>query len=284
MAAMAWRVSPKAKRSLFPAHCPANWWRPRYPRTAAASLPANSMQSSSPLPSVSYPAANMFPVAVAANTSTPNPAFQLQMKLDIFGRRWRARTSRFLPRWGVWRAAVGLSQPRPSAFDGRCAWLSPARIASAVAGNPLPDRCSPDRTSNRRRRPHRRRCRPQSLCEEVEFFTNGEQNQLLVSFLPGPRQRFRDQALEAFADRVQVEIPALTGVGLFRRTAMTHWGRRSLIYTVCGMPLPGKPGRLLSGQSLSVAGIAAVSGEEQSGPDGMGPLRRRRPVRRGAGI
>ncbi len=53
-------------------------------------------------------------------------------------------------------AAVGLSQPRPSAFDGRCAWLSPARIASAVAGNPLSDRCSPDRTSNRRRRPHRR--------------------------------------------------------------------------------------------------------------------------------
>jgi 23S rRNA (uracil1939-C5)-methyltransferase len=76
----------------------------------------------------------------------------------------------------------------------------------------------------------------ESLCEEVEFFTNGEQNQLLVSLLPGPRQRFRDQALEAFAEQLQVEIPALTGVGLLSQNTMTHWGQRSLTYTVSEIP------------------------------------------------
>jgi 23S rRNA (uracil1939-C5)-methyltransferase len=76
----------------------------------------------------------------------------------------------------------------------------------------------------------------ESLCEEVEFFTNGEQDQLLVSLLPGPRQRSHDQALEGFAERLQAEIPALIGVGLLSQNTMTHWGQRSLTYTVAGFP------------------------------------------------
>jgi 23S rRNA (uracil1939-C5)-methyltransferase len=75
------------------------------------------------------------------------------------------------------------------------------------------------------------------LCEEVEFFTNGEQDQILVSLWPGPRQRPRERDLEAFAEQLHREIPALIGVGLFspQSSTMMHWGERSLTYTVCGI-------------------------------------------------
>jgi 23S rRNA (uracil1939-C5)-methyltransferase len=76
----------------------------------------------------------------------------------------------------------------------------------------------------------------EDLCEEVEFFTNGEQDQLLICLWPGQRQRPREQALEAFAERVRVELPALIGVGLFTQQNMKYWGQRSLSYTVCGIP------------------------------------------------
>jgi 23S rRNA (uracil1939-C5)-methyltransferase len=72
-----------------------------------------------------------------------------------------------------------------------------------------------------------------SLCDEVEFFTNGEQNQLLVSLWPG-RQAPSDRALEDFAERLKAELPALIGVGLFSGQSMKHWGLRSLTYTVGG--------------------------------------------------
>jgi 23S rRNA (uracil1939-C5)-methyltransferase len=76
----------------------------------------------------------------------------------------------------------------------------------------------------------------EDLCEEVEFFTNGEQDQLLICLWPGQRQRPREQALEAFAERVRVELPALIGVGLFTQQNMKYWGQRSLSYRVCGIP------------------------------------------------
>jgi 23S rRNA (uracil1939-C5)-methyltransferase len=77
-----------------------------------------------------------------------------------------------------------------------------------------------------------------SLCDEVEFFTNGEQDQLLVSLWCGPRQRPNERALETFAEHLQVKLPVLTGVGLFSRqsSTMMHWGQRSLTYTVSGIP------------------------------------------------
>ena len=74
-----------------------------------------------------------------------------------------------------------------------------------------------------------------SLCDEVEFFTNGEQDQLLVSLWPGPK-RSSERALEAFAEQLRVEIPALTGVGLFSKQTVMHWGQRSLAYTVSAIP------------------------------------------------
>jgi 23S rRNA (uracil1939-C5)-methyltransferase len=68
-----------------------------------------------------------------------------------------------------------------------------------------------------------------SLCDEVEFFTNSEQDQLLVSLWPG-RQAPSDRALEDFAERLKAEIPALIGVGL----NMKYWGQRWLTYKVSG--------------------------------------------------
>jgi 23S rRNA (uracil1939-C5)-methyltransferase len=76
----------------------------------------------------------------------------------------------------------------------------------------------------------------EALCDEIEFFTNGEQDQLLISLFPGPQQKPREQALEAFADLAQMELPALTGVGLFTQKNIKYWGQRSLTYTACGTP------------------------------------------------
>ena len=72
-----------------------------------------------------------------------------------------------------------------------------------------------------------------SLCDEVEFFTNSDQDKLLVSLWPG-RQAPSDRALEDFAERLKAELPALTGVGLFSGQSMKHWGLRSLTYNVSG--------------------------------------------------
>jgi 23S rRNA (uracil1939-C5)-methyltransferase len=80
----------------------------------------------------------------------------------------------------------------------------------------------------------------ESLCEEVEFFTNSEQNQLLVSLWPGtvkPQQpRVRERRLEQFAEQLRAELPELTGVGLFSEGGMTYWGEHLLTYTVADRP------------------------------------------------
>ncbi len=76
-----------------------------------------------------------------------------------------------------------------------------------------------------------------SLCDEVEFFVNGEQDQLLVSLWPEKARRVQERSLEAFAKRLQVEIPALVGVGLWAQhsSSVMHWGQRSLTYMVSGV-------------------------------------------------
>jgi 23S rRNA (uracil1939-C5)-methyltransferase len=77
-----------------------------------------------------------------------------------------------------------------------------------------------------------------SLCDEVELFTNSEQDQLLVSLWSEKPQRVRDNTLEAFAERLQVETPVLAGVGLWspQSSSMMHWGQLSLTYMVSGVP------------------------------------------------
>ena len=56
----------------------------------------------------------------------------------------------------------------------------------------------------------------------MEFFTNGEQDQLLVSLWPEKPRRLRERGLEAFAERLQVEIPVLVGVGAVRAAKFFH--------------------------------------------------------------
>ena len=69
------------------------------------------------------------------------------------------------------------------------------------------------------------------LCEEVEFFTNGEK--VLISLWPGLKQGIAPSAVEEFAERLSAQFTALAGVGLFAGK-MTHWGDRFLHYPVAG--------------------------------------------------
>jgi 23S rRNA (uracil1939-C5)-methyltransferase len=59
-----------------------------------------------------------------------------------------------------------------------------------------------------------------------------------VSLWSEKPRRVRERSLEAFAERLRVEIPVLSGVGLFSQqsSTMMHWGERSLTYTVSGVP------------------------------------------------
>ena len=162
-----------------------------------------------------------------------NPAFQLRMKLDIL-RETMARAHVAVPveieaiagpPWGyrnrvrlhLMKGALGYRQRGSHQLlpVTHCPIAAPLIEQAIVAVA---------------------RIAGESFYEEVEFFTNGEQDQLLVSLLPSPRQRFRDSALEGFAEQLQAEIPALTGVGVLSQNTMTHWGRRSLTYTVSGIP------------------------------------------------
>ena len=184
------------------------------------------------------PGCEYYPRCGGCQYQHTNPAFQLQMKLDILKetleRAHVAIQSEIAslagPAWG-YRNRIRL-QAKGSTLGYRqrqshkllpvthCPIAAPV-LEQAIAGV--------ERVAGL-----------EDLCEEVEFFTNGEQDQLLISLWPGPLQRSkqkpREQALEVFAERVRVELPALTGVGLFTQQNMKYWGERSLTYTVCGIP------------------------------------------------
>ncbi len=125
-----------------------------------------------------------------------------------------------------------------------------------------------------------------SLCEEVEFFTNGEQDQLLVSLWPEETTaRSRERSLEAFAERLQVRDPRAHR-GWAVGAAKLHDALGTAVAHLYGVrnPLPGKPWQLLSGQSLSGAGIAAVGDRKSIGPAGLGSLLGRRTFCTGARV
>jgi 23S rRNA (uracil1939-C5)-methyltransferase len=110
----------------------------------------------------------------------------------------------------------------------------------------------------------------ESLCDEVEFFTNGEQDQLLVSLWPGARAlrqpaRLREQALEAFAERLHAQLPVLTGVGLFAEGGMMHWGERSLTYTVSGHPYQASLGGFFQVNRFLLPELLQLAVEKRSG-------------------
>jgi 23S rRNA (uracil1939-C5)-methyltransferase len=110
----------------------------------------------------------------------------------------------------------------------------------------------------------------ESLCDEVEFFTNSEQDQLLVSLWPGPRQnrqpaRLREHALEAFAEQLHAQLPVLTGVGLFAEGEMMHWGERSLAYTVSGHPYQASLGGFFQVNRFLLPELLRLAVEKRSG-------------------
>jgi 23S rRNA (uracil1939-C5)-methyltransferase len=111
----------------------------------------------------------------------------------------------------------------------------------------------------------------ENLCDEVEFFTNSEQDQLLISLWPGSRQgrqpaRLREQALEGFAEQLHAELPVLTGVGLFAEGEMMHWGERSLTYTVAGHPYQASLGGFFQVNRFLLPGLLQLAvGEKRSG-------------------
>ena len=196
-----------------------------------------------------------------------NPAFQLQMKLDIL-KETLARAhvpvpseiaSLAGPAWGyrnrirlhVMKRALGYRQRGSHKLlpVTHCPIAAPLleKAISAVA----------------------RIADLESLCDEVEFFSNGEQDQLLVSLWPGPGQRLRERALErtleAFAEQLRVEIPALTGVGLFSPQTMMHWGQRSLTYTVSGIPYQVSLGSFFQVNRFLLAELLQLGVKDRAG-------------------
>ncbi len=164
-----------------------------------------------------------------------SPAFQLQMKLDILKET-------------LTRAHL----PVPSELDSLAgpSWGYRNRVRLHVVGSSL---------GYRQRGSHRllpvSRCpiaaplleqaiaaaakdtALASLCDEVEFFTNGEQDQMLVSLWSEKPRRVREPSLEAFAERLKVEIPVVTGVGVGTQlsSSIMHWGQPSLTYMASGV-------------------------------------------------
>ena len=163
-----------------------------------------------------------------------NPAFQLQMKLDILKETLaRAHVAVAAAIEGGGRAGVGLSQSHSLAGErGKTAW----RIARGGSHTLLPVTHCPIAAPLLEQAIAAVSGYPglKKLCDEVEFFTNGGQNQLLVSLWPRSGQRAPDKLIEGFAEKLQAQLPMLTGVGLSSEGGMSYWGQRSLTYTVAG--------------------------------------------------
>jgi 23S rRNA (uracil1939-C5)-methyltransferase len=161
-----------------------------------------------------------------------NPAFQAQMKMDILketlarahvpapdpithlaGPAWAYRNR---IRLHVMAGALGYRQRG----SHRLLPVSHCPIAAPLLEQAIPVVARTPQIAN--------------LCQEVEFFTNGEQ--LLLSLWPDPKRRIdrraAEQALPALAEAIHAELPMLTGVGLFAPQTVLHWGQRFLTYAV----------------------------------------------------
>jgi 23S rRNA (uracil1939-C5)-methyltransferase len=162
-----------------------------------------------------------------------NPTFQLQMKLDILKEtlaRARVAVAAELeavagPPWGYRnRIRLQVSAENGLAYrEGGSHTLLPVTHCPIAA--PLLEQAIAAVSGYSGLK---------KLCDEVEFFTNGEQNQLLVSLWPRSGQRSPDKLIEGFAEKLQAQLPMLTGVGLSSEGGMSYWGQRSLVYTVAG--------------------------------------------------
>ncbi len=180
------------------------------------------------------PACEYVPRCGGCQYQHANPAFQLQMKLDILKETLsRAHLpapgeigSLAGPAWGYRnRIRLHVTKPGLGYRERGSHQLLPVNHCPIAA--PLLEQAIVAVTGTARE------TGLESLCEEVEFFTNGEQSQLLVSLWPGgAKRRPRERALEKFAELLHAKLPVLTGVGLFFQNEIMHWGERSLTYTV----------------------------------------------------
>ena len=209
------------------------------------------------------PGCEYFPRCGGCQYQHANPAFQLQMKLDILKETLE-------------RAHV----PAPSEIGSLAGagWGYRNRIRLQVMGSKL---------AYRHRGSHKlmpithcpiaapvlsqaigaieRVAGLEGLCDDVELFTNCEQDQLLISLWPGPRQRPREQALEVFAERLRVELPPLIGVGLFTQNNLAYWGERSLSYGVCGIPYQVSLGSFFQVNRLLIPDLLQLAVKGRSG-------------------
>ncbi|MGC2400339.1 MAG: class I SAM-dependent RNA methyltransferase [Acidobacteriaceae bacterium] len=182
------------------------------------------------------PSCEYVPLCGGCQYQHANPVFQLQMKLDILqetlarahlpapgqiatlaGPAWAYRNR---IRLHVMAGALGYRQRG----SHRLLPIGHCPIAAPLLEQAIPVVA---------RVPH-----IADLCQEVEFFTNSEQDQMLLSLWPDPKQRMKqgvaERALEAFAETVHSALPGLSGVGLFLPQTVLHWGQPSLTYTVAG--------------------------------------------------
>lgn len=113
-----------------------------------------------------------------------------------------------------------------------------------------------------------------SLCDEVEFFTNGEQDQLLISLWPGAAHPpgVRERALEKFAEKLSEHLPALRGVGLFSDNGMVYWGQRSLTYAVSGNAYQVSLGSFFQVNRFLLPGLFDLVLNDRSGQKRSGRL------------
>jgi 23S rRNA (uracil1939-C5)-methyltransferase len=203
-----------------------------------------------------------------------NVAFQLQMKLDILKETLsRARLpcpaelgSLSGPAWGyrnrirLHRTQLGLGYRERGSHKllpvNHCPIAAPLLEEALVAVAGIA-----------------RETALENLCEEVEFFTNGEQDQLLVSLWPGAAKgRPRERTLEKFAELLHTKIPALTGVGVFYQSEIMHWGERSLTYTVAGHPYQVSLGGFFQVNRFLVPGLMDLALHDSTGQKRSGRL------------
>ena len=279
MAVTAWRAflrtrpHPAARRSLFLERCPANWWKPASPTDRRSFATGELDAILEPSPERVVPGCEYVPRCGGCQYQHASAASQLQMKLDIL-KETLARAHVPVP------AEIGSLTGPPWGYRNRIRLHVMKRAGSrwAIAGEDrticcrLPIVRSPLPFSNRRSpRSHALAQRPASIACAMKWNSLPTASRTSCSSRSGrerqPRQpaRLREQALEAFAERLHTQLPVLTGVGLFAEGEMMHWGQRSLTYTVSGHPYQASLGGFFQVNRFLLPGLLQLAVENSDG-------------------
>ena len=117
---------------------------------------------------------------------------------------------------------------------------------------------------------------------EIEFFTNSNQDTLLVSLwtdsAPGRSgKRLPPESLNHFSTTLQSELPELTGVGAFFSgeqgdRLLSHWGQPSLLYSVSGRSYQVSLGSFFQVNRFLIPGLVDLVARDPSGAVRRGRL------------